>query len=143
MPEEERKRENAPAYELRPRRPAGERVRDRPEPHQSERGRRKGAVRLRREPAGLGVPKKEREDRADAERAERVIAEAGLPTRLEQTTGHPFRVDRLIAHMAQDKKAEGGALVFVLARRIGEALVVKDVDRNRLQSFLLREGAEA
>jgi 3-dehydroquinate synthetase len=44
--------------------------------------------------------------------------------------------------MAQDKKAEGGGLVFVLARGIGAAMTVKDVDRERLKAFLVREGAK-
>ena len=33
--------------------------------------------------------------------------------------------------MAQDKKAEGGALTFILARAIGEAFVAKGVERGR------------
>jgi 3-dehydroquinate synthase len=78
----------------------------------------------------------------DVERAERAIAGAGLPVRLSDAPGHPLRAERLIAHMAQDKKAEAGALVFVLARGIGAATVVKDVDRERLRAFLVREGAE-
>ena len=40
----------------------------------------------------------------------------------------PFGADALVAHMAQDKKAEGGALTFILARRIGEAFVAKGVE---------------
>jgi 3-dehydroquinate synthase len=77
----------------------------------------------------------------DAARAEAAIAAAGLPTRLEQAPGGPFPADRLISHMAQDKKAQGGRLVFVLARRIGEAFVAKDVDSHAVRAFLLAEGA--
>jgi 3-dehydroquinate synthase len=76
-----------------------------------------------------------------ADRAARAIAAAGLPTRLDQVAGGPFAADRLIAHMAQDKKAEGGALVFVLARDIGDALVVKGVEPAILKAFLVKEGA--
>jgi 3-dehydroquinate synthase len=76
-----------------------------------------------------------------AERAERAIAAAGLPTRLAQVAGGPFAADRLIAHMVQDKKAEGGSLVFVLARDVGDARVVKGVDPSVLREFLVREGA--
>ena len=79
----------------------------------------------------------------DAVRAERAIAAAGLPVRLDQLSNHPFDAKRLIAHAAQDKKAEGGRLTFVLARRIGEAEVVKDVERGALRDFLIREGAKA
>ena len=77
----------------------------------------------------------------DAVRAERAIATAGLPTRLDAVPGHPFAADALIAAMAQDKKAQGGALTFVLARAIGEAFVAKGVDVAVLRAFLIEEGA--
>ena len=44
----------------------------------------------------------------DARRAERAIAASGLPARVDQLAAGPFAADRLVAHMAQDKKAEGG-----------------------------------
>ena len=77
----------------------------------------------------------------DAERASQAIAAAGLPTRLDQIPGHPFRADALVAHMAQDKKAEGGALTFILARRLGEAFVAKGVEAEAARAFLTSEGA--
>ncbi len=77
----------------------------------------------------------------DAQRVELAIAAAGLPTRLEQAPGAPFSADRLISHMAQDKKAEGGRLTFVLAKGIGEAFVAKGVDSEAVRAFLLAEGA--
>jgi 3-dehydroquinate synthase len=77
----------------------------------------------------------------DAQRAERAIAAAGLPVRLEAITGGPFAADRLIAHMAQDKKAEGGRLTLVLARGLGCAFTARDVDAGRLRDFLIEEGA--
>ena len=43
--------------------------------------------------------------------------------------------------MAQDKKAEGGRLTFVLARAIGEAFVAKGVEPDKLRRFLIAEGA--
>jgi 3-dehydroquinate synthase len=79
----------------------------------------------------------------DAVRAERAIAAAGLPTRLAEVAGHPFDADRLVRHMAQDKKAEGGKLTFILARAIGEAFVAKDVDAAAVREFLIAEGATA
>jgi 3-dehydroquinate synthase len=79
---------------------------------------------------------------ADADRAARAIAAAGLPTRLDQIEGHPFQADRLIAHMGQDKKAEGGKLTFILARAIGDAFVAKGVDPVPLRNFLVGEGAK-
>src|SRR5690606_12984722 len=46
----------------------------------------------------------------DAVRAERAIAAAGLPVRMADVRGEAFRAGRLVAHMAQDKKAEAGRL---------------------------------
>jgi 3-dehydroquinate synthase len=77
----------------------------------------------------------------DAERATRAIAAAGLPTRLAELAGAPFRADALVAHAAQDKKAEAGALTFILARAIGDAFVAKGVPADAVRSFLVSEGA--
>ena len=77
----------------------------------------------------------------DAVRAERAIAAVGLATDARSLPGWPHAADRLIAHMAQDKKAEGGRLTFILARAIGDAVVVKDVEVDRLRAFLVSEGA--
>ncbi|HEY1425214.1 MAG TPA: 3-dehydroquinate synthase [Caulobacteraceae bacterium] len=77
----------------------------------------------------------------DAGRATRAIAAAGLPTQLGDLKGGPFKADALVAHMAQDKKAEGGRLTFVLARRTGEAFVAKGVDAGAARAFLIAEGA--
>ncbi|MDB5431843.1 MAG: 3-dehydroquinate synthase [Caulobacter sp.] len=79
----------------------------------------------------------------DAVRAEAAIAAARLPTRLSDISALPFNADRLIAHMGQDKKAEGGALTFILARAIGDAFVAKGVDPAAIRDFLLCEGATA
>jgi 3-dehydroquinate synthase len=77
----------------------------------------------------------------DAARAERAIAKAGLPTRLSEIPGHPFGAERLVAHMAQDKKAEGGRLTFILSHGIGRAFVARAVDAGVVADFLLAEGA--
>jgi len=78
---------------------------------------------------------------AEAQRAAAAIAAAGLPTRLADVPGHPFDADRLVRHMAQDKKAEGGRLTFILARSLGEAFVAKGVGADAVRSFLIAEGA--
>ena len=44
--------------------------------------------------------------------------------------------------MAQDKKAEGGSLTFVLVRGLGQAFVAKGVDAGEVLSFLIAEGAQ-
>ena len=79
----------------------------------------------------------------DAARAEAAVAASGLPTRMDQIKGFPFAADRLLTHMGQDKKAEGGRLTFVLARRLGEAFVGKGVDAAAVRAFLISEGASA
>ena len=76
---------------------------------------------------------------ADARRVEAVVAAAGLPTRLDQAG--TFDADRLLALMAGDKKAEGGALTLILARGIGQAFVAKGVDAGTVRAFLIEEGA--
>jgi 3-dehydroquinate synthase len=77
----------------------------------------------------------------DAQRAAALITAGGLPTRLADVSAQSLSADALIAHMSQDKKAEGGALTFILARAIGEAFVAKAVDRAALRDFLVSEGA--
>ncbi|MFN3523428.1 MAG: 3-dehydroquinate synthase [Phenylobacterium sp.] len=77
----------------------------------------------------------------DAERAVAAIAGAGLPTRLSEISSQPFDAARLVRHMAQDKKAEGGRLTFILARALGEAFTARDVDAVAVREFLLAEGA--
>ena len=77
----------------------------------------------------------------DAERASAAIAAAGLPSRMEDLNAGPFGADALVGHMAQDKKAEGGKLTFILASGLGQAFVAKDVDAARVREFLIDEGS--
>jgi len=77
----------------------------------------------------------------DAGRVERAVAAGGLPTRLDEIAGHPFGASALIARMAADKKARDGALTLILARRIGDAFVAPDIDRQTVRDFLIFEGA--
>ena len=79
--------------------------------------------------------------RQEAERAAAAIAAAGLPARLQDLGAGPFASGALVGHMAQDKKAEGGKLTFILARGIGQAFVAKDVDPGEVRAFLVDEGA--
>ena len=77
----------------------------------------------------------------DAARAQNAIAAAGLPTGFTRLWNDPPPAERLIQHMAQDKKAEGGRLSFILVRALGEAFVAKDVEPGKLRHFLIQEGA--
>jgi len=107
-----------------------------------------GEALLHGEAVGLGMAQAFRFSAAqglvtgqDAERATRAIAASGLPIRMADIPGHPFDAGRLVAHMAQDKKAEAGRLTFILARGLGEAYVAKDVDAAAVRGFLIAEGA--
>ncbi len=77
----------------------------------------------------------------EAHRATAAVAAAGLPTRFADVLAAPPPVERLMEAMAQDKKAQGGALTLILARAIGEAFVAKAVDPEPLRAFLIAEGA--
>jgi 3-dehydroquinate synthase len=77
----------------------------------------------------------------EAARATAAIAAAGLPTALADVSATPFEAERLVRHMAQDKKAQGGKLTFILARKLGDAFVAKDVDPAAVTAFLKQEGA--
>ena len=79
--------------------------------------------------------------RQDATRASAAIAAAGLPTTLGAVRDAPFGAEALVRHMAQDKKAEAGRLTFILANRLGEAFVAKDVSADVVTRFLKSEGA--
>jgi 3-dehydroquinate synthase len=78
---------------------------------------------------------------ADADRAERIFRDAHLPTRLEHLPRQGLNADALVDHMAQDKKASGGRLTFILARSIGDAFVSRDVEASSVRDFLVSEGA--
>jgi 3-dehydroquinate synthase len=71
----------------------------------------------------------------DAARVGFHLARSGLPSTLAEA-----HVDAsgatLVAHMAHDKKMEGGKLPFLLARGIGQTFLAKDVDLKEVERFL-------
>ncbi|MCB2108761.1 MAG: 3-dehydroquinate synthase, partial [Rhodobacteraceae bacterium] len=74
---------------------------------------------------------------ADAQRVRAHLAAAGL--RIAPPTRGPHGVitaARLIAHMAGDKKTQDGVTTFVLARRIGDAFLSRDVRAEDLTAVL-------
>lgn len=77
-------------------------------------------------------------DEADAEPAAALLAASGLPTSAADA-GLAASGDRLVAHMAHDKKREGGTLPFVLARGIGAAFLDRSVDLRDVAAFLDEE----
>jgi 3-dehydroquinate synthase len=73
---------------------------------------------------------------ADANRVRNHLKGIGLPIDLKELAASSWTADRLIAHMGLDKKTEGGKLIFVLARAIGESFIARDVDPGALHAFL-------
>jgi len=74
--------------------------------------------------------------RDDAERVRRHLAERGLRVGLEGLADASWTADGLLEHMAHDKKALGGALTFVLARRVGEAFTSSAVEIGIVRAVL-------
>jgi 3-dehydroquinate synthase len=70
------------------------------------------------------------------------LAEMGLPTRLADLPGDWPDADALLGLMARDKKAQGGRIVFVLARGIGRAFVARDVEPQAARAVLAEALAE-
>jgi 3-dehydroquinate synthase len=69
-------------------------------------------------------------------RPERDLRTVGLPAALTDIAGARPAADVLIAHMAHDKKAEGGKLTFILTRGLGKAFVTQDVPGDALREIL-------
>ncbi|MBT3551233.1 MAG: 3-dehydroquinate synthase [Rhodospirillaceae bacterium] len=59
-----------------------------------------------------------------------------LPTEPPTIQGVAWNAEQLLEHMTADKKAEGGAITFILARAIGEAFIAKDVDPGDVRAIL-------
>jgi 3-dehydroquinate synthase len=68
----------------------------------------------------------------EATRLQALIAASGLPTRL----GENYRLEQLLDAMRLDKKARAGKLQFVLLKRIGEAVVSRDVTDQDVQEVV-------
>jgi len=77
-----------------------------------------------------------------AARVEKHLQGVGLPTRINDFTKNlPAdqpgpTVDMLLASMAQDKKVEGGKLVFIMANGVGESKIDPSVPVKALKSYL-------
>lgn len=72
----------------------------------------------------------------DVVRLERHLRTVGLPAAIADIPGPRPAADVLIAHMAHDKKAEGGKLTFILTRGLGKAFVTQDVPDDALHEIL-------
>src|SRR5690606_9175907 len=72
-----------------------------------------------------------------AGRVRRAIAAAGLPTRPGEAGR--FDPDRVLARMAADKKTDAGRLRLVLARDIGQAVLVPDAPLADVRAVLAED----
>ncbi len=64
------------------------------------------------------------------------LKRAGLPTTLAEIPGTLGSTDILMAAVAQDKKVQRGALTFILTRGIGQAFIEKNVEPDKVRSYL-------
>ncbi len=72
----------------------------------------------------------------DTGRVETHLKRAGLPTTLADIPGTLGSTDTLMAAIAQDKKVQRGALTFILTHGIGQAFIEKNVDGEKVRTFL-------
>jgi len=79
---------------------------------------------------------------ADAERVRQHLAAVGLPTHLSEVVGGLPDADRLMDLISQDKKVRRGKLTFILARGVGGAFIVPDVEAAEVRSFIQEKLAE-
>jgi len=79
---------------------------------------------------------------ADATRVRAHLAAVGLTAELAQLNRR-FSAAGLLAHMRRDKKVRDGALIFVLARGIGQAFTASDVPEEAVLATLREAGCEA
>jgi 3-dehydroquinate synthase len=74
---------------------------------------------------------------ADAKRVSEHLAAVGLPTRPPRNGPRgAVTAAALMAHMSHDKKMKDGTVTFVLARRIGDAFLSRDVPAAALEATL-------
>lgn len=67
------------------------------------------------------------------------LARANLPTHKSQINAKFPKPQKLLELMRQDKKAVAGKLTFILAKKIGEAFIAKDVPDAQVLEFLAKD----
>jgi 3-dehydroquinate synthase len=73
---------------------------------------------------------------AEATRVESHLAAAGLATRIAQIPGARPELAEILDHMRHDKKNQGGRMIFILARGIGQAFISRDVPEDAVRAVL-------
>jgi len=90
-----------------------------------------GMVQAFRLSAALGLC-----DRQDVARLVKHLRDVGLPADPRDLPGFSPSPDSLIAHMAHDKKVQGGKLTFILAKGLGKAFISRDVPIEAVRAIL-------
>ena len=72
----------------------------------------------------------------DTERFTHHLKAVGLPSAIADIPGPRPDVDTLLAHMAHDKKAKSGRIMFVLLHGMGQAFTTMDVPEDALRAVL-------
>ena len=67
------------------------------------------------------------------------LARATLPSHKSQINAKFPKPQKLLELMRQDKKAVAGKLTFILAKKIGEAFIAKDVPDAQVLEFLAKD----
>ncbi len=78
---------------------------------------------------------------SEATSAKAQISKSGLPTTIADLNSAPPSAPELMHLMMQDKKREAGKLTLILAKSIGDAHIVKDVDIADILEFLKEKTA--
>lgn len=76
-----------------------------------------------------------------ANTAKAQISKSGLPATVADLNSSPISAPELMRLMMQDKKREAGKLTLILAKSIGDACIVKDVDTTDVLEFLKEKTA--
>ncbi len=79
----------------------------------------------------------------DRQRVEAHLRAANLPTRKSEIPGFDAGAEAILQAMYQDKKVERGALTFILAHRIGDCFIARDVDAAEIAAFLRDEAGSS
>ena len=72
----------------------------------------------------------------DVMRVKAHLQSMNMPAHSDQLAAGQAEPQVLVEHMRKDKKTQRGKLTFILARKIGDAFVARDVDEAELKRFL-------
>lgn len=76
--------------------------------------------------------------KGEAEKVENLLKQFSMLTDIKQLP-IKFEIDELVKYMYADKKVADGKLTFILAHKIGQSIIKKDVDESKLREFLITQ----